>query len=184
MADTKPDQTGSSSSRDRSAEELLPAIYDELKNLAIHRMAQERPGITLQATALVHEAYLRLGTSKFANKAHFFHAAAEAMRRILIESARKRGRVKRGAGMKQLPMNVLDLAVAPDPTEIVAFDDAIRRLEEQTPLAAQVVRLRFYAGLTVDEAAEAMNVSPRTINREWTFARAWLFRELNQAETE
>jgi RNA polymerase sigma factor (TIGR02999 family) len=163
-----------------AASDLLPLVYDELRALARHRMAQENVGHTLQATALVHEAYLRLGGSgvTFANRAHFFHAAAQAMQRILVESARRRGRVKRGAGMSRLPSNVLDLAAAPESEQILALDDAIGRLEGEAPQAAAVVRLRFYAGLSIDETAEAMDISPRAVNREWTFARAWLFRVL------
>jgi len=166
------------------ASELLPMVYDELRALARHRMAQEGAGHTLQATALVHEAYLRLGggAARFANRAHFFHAAAEAMRHILIEYARRRGALKRGGGMPRLPANVLELAAAPDSQQILALDDAIGRLEQEAPQAAAVVRLRFYAGLSVEETAQALNLSPRTVNREWTFARAWLFRVLEDDE--
>ena len=162
------------------AAELLPQVYDELRILAQHRMAQEGVGHTLQATVLVHEAYLRLGgnEAKFANRAHFFHVAAEAMRRILIEHARQRGSIKRGGDLRRLPTSVLDLASAPDSDEIMALDEAIGRLEHEAPQAGAVVRLRFYAGLSVEEAAEALKISPRTVNREWTFARAWLFRIL------
>jgi RNA polymerase sigma factor (TIGR02999 family) len=162
------------------ASDLLPLLYDELRTLARHRMAQENSAHTLQATALVHEAYLRLGGDKalFANRAHFFHAAAEAMRRILIEHARQRGRLKRGGNVRRLPSNLLDLAAAPDSEAILALDDAIERLKAQEPQAASVVHLRFYAGLSVDETAETLNISPRSVNREWTFARAWLFRHL------
>jgi RNA polymerase sigma factor (TIGR02999 family) len=148
-------------------------------------MAQENIGHTLQATALVHEAFMRLSpNSQFANRAHFFKAAAEAMRRILIEHARSKGRVKRGGGDKnRVPLNVLDLAAAPDSHDILAFDEAISRLEEEAPLAASVVRLRFYAGLSVDETAETLGSSPRTVSREWTYARAWLFRFLEEHES-
>jgi RNA polymerase sigma factor (TIGR02999 family) len=162
------------------ASDLLPLVYDELRVLARHRMAHEGIGHTLQPTALVHEAYLRLGGggAEFANRAHFFHAAAEAMRRILIEHARSRGRLKRGGSMRRLPANVLDLASAPDSEQILALDEAIGRLEQESPQAAAVVRLRFYAGLNIEETAEALNISPRSVNREWTFARAWLFQVL------
>lgn len=161
------------------ADELLPAVYNQLRELARQRLALESVDHTLQATALVHEVYLRLGGRlKFADKSHFFRTAAEAMRRILIEHARAKGRVKRGCGAKPLPINVLDLAATPDFEEILAFDDAICRLEEQTPSAAAVVRLRFYAGLSVNETAEALGVSPRTVDREWSYARAWLYRVL------
>jgi RNA polymerase sigma factor (TIGR02999 family) len=166
------------------ASDLLPLVYDELRALARYRMARENAGHTLQATALVHETYLRLGSSgaKFANQAHFFYAAAEAMRHILIEYARRRGRVKRGGEMRRLPTSVLDLATAPDSEQILSLDDAIGRLEKESPQAAAVVRLRFYAGLSIDETAEALDVSPRAINREWTFARAWLFRVLEDEQ--
>lgn len=160
---------------------LIPLVYDELRFLASAQLHQERPDHTLQPTALVHEAYLRMlgGQSiPWANRSHFFRAAAEAMRRILIEHARKRGRVKRGGGRPRLPMNVLDLAAEQDSTEILALDEAIRRLEEQDARMSQVVRLRFFAGLSVEDTAMALEVSERTVKREWTFARAWLYRAL------
>ena len=179
------------------AGELLPQVYDRLRALACVRLAAEGAGHTLQPTALVHEAYLRLaggggeGASsgagrRFADRAAFFRAAAEAMRRVLIDHARTKRRVKRGGrggsgggpAAKRVPLSVLDLAAAPDPAQILAFDEAIRRLEGESPQAAAVVRLRFYAGLSVDEAAEALGVSPRTVDREWAYARAWLFRVL------
>jgi RNA polymerase sigma factor (TIGR02999 family) len=167
-----------------SASDLLPLVYDELRALARHRMAQENVGHTLQATALVHEVYMRLSASaQFANRAHFFKAAAEAMRHILIEHARAKKRIKRGSGKSlSVPLNVLDLAATPDSQEILAFDDAISRLEQEAPAAASVVRLRFYAGLSVEETAETLGVSPRTVNREWTYARAWLFRMLEEKD--
>src|SRR5262245_51813101 len=134
--------------------ELLPLVYEELRKLAHHRMSAERPEHTLQSTALVHEAYLRLiGNDEvaWANRAHFFHAASEAMRRILIEHARAKGGPKRGGGRTRLPLDVLDLATDADPTQIMALEEAISRLEKQDPDAARVVRLRFYAGLSVEE---------------------------------
>lgn len=182
----------------QSAEALLPLVYDQLRKVAQERMNHERRDHTLEATALVHEAYARLvgpggegggGSLDWANRAHFFHAAAEAMRRILIEHARARGRVKRGGGgggvgeeagkpAKRVPLNVLDLAAVEDADEIVAVDDAIRRLESADPTAGAVVRLRFYAGLSVEDTAKALNVSERTVMREWAYAKAILFREL------
>ena len=163
------------------ANQLLPLVYQSLKELARQRMALERPGHTLQATALVHEAYLRLNGARnvrWAGRVPFYHAAAEAMRRILIEHARARGRLKRGAGARRLPLNLLDLAEEGDREEILALDEAIRRLEEHTPEIAAVVRLRFYAGLTVTETAEALVMGRRSVDRAWAYARVWLYREL------
>jgi RNA polymerase sigma factor (TIGR02999 family) len=162
---------------------LLPLVYEELRKLAASRMHAERADHTLQATALVHEAFLRLvGNSEqgWANRAHFFAAAGEAMRRILIEHARARQGPKRGGGRQKLPLDVVDLAKDDDPDQILALDDAISRLEEQDPESARVVRLRFYAGLSVEETASALGLSPRTVKREWAFARAFLVRELKE----
>ena len=188
----------------RAAEALLPLVYEQLKELARHRMAGERAGHTLQATALVHEAYLRLVRPEetggmadpgWAGRAHFFHAAAEAMRRILIDHARSRDSIKRGGAgsgkdaddeagrgpWQRIAFNVLELAddAVQDPGAILALDELISRLEKEEPHLAEVVRLRFFAGLSVEETAEALNVSPRTIKRDWAFARAWLFRRLD-----
>jgi len=165
----------------RASESLLSLVYQELHKLAVHRMAAERPGHTLQATALVHEAYLRLVGDKnlpWSGRAHFFAAAAEAMRRILIEHARARQGPRRNNGREKLPLDVVDLAAANDPDQILAIDEAISRLEVQDPDAARVVRLRFYAGLSIDETASTVGVSPRTVRRNWSFARAYLFRVL------
>ena len=148
-------------------------------------MALERPGHTLQATALVHEAYLRLSGAKnvrWAGRIQFYHAAAEAMRRILIEHARARGRIKRGGEARRVPLNLLDLAEEADRDEILALDEAIRRLEEHTPEIAAVVRLRFYAGLTVAETAEALLMGRRSVDRAWAYARVWLYRELYEGD--
>lgn len=166
------------------ATDLLPLVYDELRLLARHRLASERAGHTLQPTALVHEVYLRIaGTRGFASEALFFHAAAEAMRRILIDHARSHSRIKRGGDLRRLPANVLDLAESTEPEEILALDDAIERLEREMPQPAAVVRLRFYAGLSVEEVARTLDLSPRTINRHRTFARAWLYRQLTKNAT-
>ena len=164
-----------------AAEKLLPLVYEELRKLAAVRMHGERSDHTLQATALVHEAYARLARGynpPWANRAHFFHAAAEAMRRILIEHARARNGPKRGGDRKRLPVDVLDLAEESDSEQILALEEAIARLEEQDPGAAKVVRLRFYAGLSVEETAEALDTSPRSVKRDWAFARAFLLRHL------
>jgi RNA polymerase sigma factor (TIGR02999 family) len=166
---------------DRAAEQLFPQVYTELRNLARRRLADERPGHTLQATALVHEVYLKLlnnNGAAWAGRRQFFFAAAEAMRQILIDHARARAGPKRGGGRKRVPLNVLDLAKDEQVSEILAVDEAISRLEKVSPDVAAVVRLRFYAGLSVDETAEALGVSPRTVRREWTYARARLIREL------
>src|SRR4051812_33640304 len=166
-----------------AAEALLPLVYEQLRELARHRMTEERAGHTLQATALVHEAFLRLVGDRpagWAGRAHIFHAAAEAMRRILIERARARGRVKRGGGAERqrVPLGVVDLATESDPGEILDLDEAICRLDQQSPDVAAVVRLRFYAGLTIEETAEALGTSPQSVKRDWAYARAWLFHQL------
>ena len=162
------------------ARELLPLVYQSLKALARQRLSLERPGHTLQATALVHEAYLRLvgRNVQWAGRAQFYHAAAQAMRRILVEHARARGRVKRGGGARRLPLNILDLAEQADRDDVLALDEAIRRLEEHTPDIAAVVRLRFFAGLSVAETAEALSMGRRSVDRAWAYARVWLYREL------
>ncbi len=165
----------------RAADKLLPLVYEQLRAIARQRMAQERAGHTLQATALVHEAYLRLVGGQqvpWMNRAHFYLAAAEAMRRILIEHARKRDRLKRGGDRRRVPVSVADLAAEQDSEEILAVDEAVRRLEETDAQAAKVVQLRFFAGLSVDETARALDLSPRTIAREWAYARAWLHNAL------
>ena len=166
-----------------AAKDLLPLVYNQLRSIARRQMAQERAGHTLQPTALVHEAFLRLlndQTVTWAGRAQFFCAAAEAMRRILIEHARARARLKRGGPepKKRIPLGLLELATEHDPAEILALDDAIQRLHEQDPDLAAVVRLRFFAGLTVEETAEALGISPRSVKRDWSYARAWLFRVL------
>jgi RNA polymerase sigma factor (TIGR02999 family) len=177
--------SGDSPTPPAEAGDLLPLVYQSLKELARQRMAMERPGHTLQATALVHEVYLRLTAAKnfrFAGRAQFYHAAAEAMRRILIDHARARGRAKRGAGARRMPINLLDLAEKADRDQILALDDAIRRLETHTPQIAAVVRLRFFAGLTVEETAEALAIGRRSVDRAWAYARVWLGRELYERD--
>jgi RNA polymerase sigma factor (TIGR02999 family) len=162
---------------------LLGEVYDQLHAIARARMNEERTGHTLQATALVHEAWLRLaqrdGGLGAIPETSFYEAAAIAMRRILIEHARSKGRLKRGGNLKRAPLGIVDLAAENDPDEILAVDEAIRRLEELDPDAARVVNLRFFAGLEVAETARALGVSERTVAREWEYARAWLFRALN-----
>ena len=172
---------GAASGSRESAGALLEQVYTQLRAVAQMRLAGERTGHSLQATELVHEAYLRLlgGTGiEWAGRAHFFHAAAEAMRRILIEHARKRGRVKRGGEMRRVPLSVLDLTEDHDPEEVIALDEAVGRLEAEDARVAEVVRLRFFAGLSVEATAAVLGTSERTVKREWQFARAWLFREM------
>jgi RNA polymerase sigma factor (TIGR02999 family) len=162
-------------------ETLSEVVYRQLRAIAEQRMADERAGHTLQATALVHEAYLRVApriADLDEGRTRFLRAAAEAMRRILIDHARRRGRQKRGGGRPALPLDVLDLAARPESPEILALEGALRRLEERDPRAAEIVELRFYAGLSIEETAEAMGISPRTVKRDWNLARAWLHREL------
>ncbi|MHC4217881.1 MAG: sigma-70 family RNA polymerase sigma factor [Planctomycetota bacterium] len=161
-----------------AADELLPLVYDELRKLAANRMAHEPSGLTLQATALVHEAYMRLVGDRdvpWDGRGHFFAAAAEAMRRILVEQARKRARLKRGGGKKRVPLDVADPAADEDSTDLVALDEALRRMEQQDPRMHEVVMLRFFAGLSVEDTAAALDVSPRTVKRDWQCARAWLY---------
>ena len=174
----------------RRVECLLPLVYDQLRAVARRALAAERPDHTLQATALVHEAYLKLVGEReipWASRAHFYVAAAEAMRRILLDHARARGRVKRGGGgsgsggRARVPLSgITDLAS--NPQEILRFDEAFRRLEGESPEAAAIVRLRFFAGLGVEQTAEALGVSTSTVDRRWAFARAWLYQALREGE--
>jgi len=171
----------------RAADELLPLVYDQLRAAAQKQMAGERPDHTLQATALVHEAYVRLvgpHDVPWENRAHFYVAAAEAMRRVLIEHARKRGRIKRGGGLRRVPLTGQELANEADLEEILSVDAAIRRLEERDERMARIVRLRFFAGLSAKETADVLGLSDRTVRREWTLARAWLHRELSGGANE
>lgn len=169
-----------------AADELLPLVYDELRRLAAVRLSGEKTGQTLQATALVHEAYLRLvgGDSDFAwnSKGHFFSAAAEAMRRILIDRARERNRLKRGGGRSKLSLDMIQLALDTPPQELIELDEALRELGDQFPEEARLVNLRFFGGLEMGEAAQALGLSRRTADRRWAFARAWLFDRLNPPE--
>lgn len=164
-----------------SSDQLLSVVFEHLKAIAQHRMAGERREHTLQATALVNEAYLRLvgdAAVSWRDRAHFYGAAAEAMRRILVDHARKRDSIKRGGAARRVPLSVCDLALLDDPGQILALDRALSRLQDQDADAAQVVRLRFFAGLTNEQVAAALGVSERTVKREWTFARATLYRLL------
>jgi len=165
-----------------AAEQLLPLVYDELRQLAAQKLAQEKPGQTLQATALVHEAYLRLvGTGEephWQNHRHFFAAAAEAMRRILIDSARRKQTPKHGGDRQRQDLDTVGL-VAPEPNlDLLTLDTALHRLAEHDPLKAKLVELRYFAGLTGDQAAAVLGLSPSSADRQWVFTRAWLRREL------
>ncbi len=167
--------------RDSASEELLEIVYDHLRGIARQRMAGERAGHTLQATALVHEAFMRLVGDEelgFENRAHFYAAAAQAMRRILIDHARRRNTEKRGGERKRVPMSVVDLATDTDPEQVMALEEAMARLEQSDPRAASVVRLRFFAGLDVEETASVLGLSERTVMRDWSFARATLFQHM------
>jgi RNA polymerase sigma factor (TIGR02999 family) len=164
----------------QAAAELLPLVYDELRKLAAARMAQEKPGQTLDATALVHEAYLRLvGDQRFDHRGHFFAAAAEAMRRVLVENARRNGREKRGGGRARLDLDRIDLAAEGGHEDVLALDEALTRLAAEDPIVAAVVNLRYFAGLTIDETSASLGVSVRTANRHWAYARAWLYDRLS-----
>jgi RNA polymerase sigma factor (TIGR02999 family) len=166
----------------QAAAELLPLVYDELRKLAAGRMANEAPGHTLDATALVHEAYLRLvgpaGEQSFANRRHFFAAAAEAMRRILVDNARRKQTDRHGGGRQRRNLDA-EAVVAPQPdVDLLALDAALHRLAEQDPLKAKLVELRYFAGLTGDQAAAALGMSASSADRLWVYTRAWLRREL------
>jgi len=159
----------------KAAEDLLPLVYDELRKLAAAKMAAEKPGHTLNPTALVHEAYLRLvGDQNFDSRGHFFAAAAEAMRRILVNHARDRNRLKRGGKRHRVDLEKLTDLVAATDADLVELDDAIERLAKDYPAAAEIVKLRFFAGMTLGEAANALGLPRRTADRYWSFARAWL----------
>lgn len=166
-----------------AAENLMPLVYQELRRVAAVMMAREAHGQTLQPTALVHEAWLRLvGEEKdnWAGRPHFFAAAAEAMRRILIEKARSKGRVKRGGGWERVNLEGLDVATATDDETLLVVNEALDRLATQDPMKANLVKLRFFAGLTAEESAPVLGVSVPTVKRHWRFARAWLLQEIEQ----
>jgi RNA polymerase sigma factor (TIGR02999 family) len=168
----------------QAAADLLPLVYEELRQLAAQRLAQEKPGQTLQATALVHEAYLRLvdveKAQHWGGRGHFFAAAAEAMRRILIENVRRKKSKKHGGGEERVPLEQIEIALPPPDDDLLALDEALTRLAAERPDVAELVKLRFFAGLTMDEAADALGVSPATAYRQWNYARAWLFRAVSE----
>jgi RNA polymerase sigma factor (TIGR02999 family) len=165
-----------------AAEQLLPLVYDELRQLAAQRLSHEKPGQTLQATALVHEAYLRLVgqtiEQKWDNRGHFFAAAAEAMRRILVENARRKMTQKHGGKLVRRTLEDLPLVAPEFGEDLLALDEALEKLAKEDPVKAKLVKLRHFAGLTVDQAAKALNISPATADRYWAYARAWLHAEI------
>jgi RNA polymerase sigma factor (TIGR02999 family) len=168
----------------QAAGDLLPLVYEELRKLAAARLAQEWDTSTLQPTALVHEAWLRLnssGSQVWRNRGHFFAAAAEAMRRILIDHARRKRALKRRAGTERIDLERVDVAVQADEESLLLIDDALDKLALQDPQSAELVKLRFFIGMSYEEAARVLGISERTAKRCWTFARAWLFRELRDS---
>jgi RNA polymerase sigma factor (TIGR02999 family) len=167
----------------QAAEQLLPLVYNELRRLAAQRLAQEKPGQTLQPTALVHDAYLRLvggdDAQHWNSRGHFFAAAAEAMRRILVEKARRKQRIRHGGQLQRVDLDSqLQISEVAD-DDLLALDEAIQQLTADQPQAAEVVKLRHFAGLTIEETALALNISVRTVNRHWAYARAWLYQQLH-----
>ena len=171
----------------KAAEELLPLVYEELRRLAAARMANESPGQTLQPTALVHEAWLRLtggGYQQWNSRNHFFMAAAEAMRRILIERARKKSRLKRGGPQQRVPLEELDVAAKADSETLLLVEEALQKLAAHDPDKAKLVELRFFGGLSLREAASVSGISEPTAKRYWSYARAWLFQEIERLRLE
>ena len=165
-----------------ASEELLPLVYQELRRLARSKMRRERSDQTLQATALVHEAYLRLvgdGAAKWDDRWHFFAAAAEAMRRIIVDNARRRASIKHGGGRERSDLDGIELTIDVPADDLLALDEALEQLAERHPDKAQLVKLRYFAGLTIEEASQAMNISTATAERYWSFARAWLYRQMS-----
>jgi RNA polymerase sigma factor (TIGR02999 family) len=162
----------------QAAEQLLPLVYDELRKLAAQRLAQEQPGQTLSSTALVHEAYLRLVAAAdrkpWDNRGHFFAAAAEAMRRILVEQARRKSRRKRGGDLRRVELDEIEITTPGFNEDVLALDEALSLLSETHPVHVELIKLRYFAGLTGDEAAQTLRISPATADRYWTYARAWL----------
>ena len=168
----------------KAAEELLPVVYEELRRLAAHKMANEAAGHTLQPTALVHEAWLRLtgkDNHKWGGRAHFFGAAAEAMRRILIDRARRKRAVRHGGDQQRVDIQELELVSSPDDDQLLAVNEALDKLATQHKVEAELVKLRYFVGMTNEEAAEVLGISVRTAKYYWTHARAWLYREIQPA---
>jgi RNA polymerase sigma factor (TIGR02999 family) len=170
----------------RAPERLLPLVYDELRKLAAQRLAREKPGQTLQATALVHEAYVRLVDAdtvrRWDSRGHFFAAAAEAMRRILVNRARDKRRLKRAGARQRVDLDLAEVALDTPGEDLLALDEALERLGQEDPACAALVKLRFFAGLTQQESAQALGIARRTADRHWAYARAWLYHELRQGD--
>ena len=169
----------------KAADELLPLVYEELRLLAAQKMSQERPGQTLQATALVHEAYIRLVGSQnqdWSGRTHFFTAAAEAMRRILIENARRKQRLKRGGGQRRVDLDDVELPVETPSDDLIALDRALAELATKDKIEADLVKLRYFVGLTLEQSASILDLSERTATRYWAHARAWLHRQITSTE--
>jgi RNA polymerase sigma factor (TIGR02999 family) len=168
----------------RPAKDLLPLVYDELRQLATLRLAHEKPGQTLQPTALVHEAYLRLvgadPKQRWESRGHFFAAAAEAMRRILVEQARRKVRIRHGGGRRRVDLPDVDIVASAEDEQVLLLNEGLTRLAATRPQAAELVQLRFFSGLTIEEAATMLGLSPRTAQRLWVFARAWLRRDMER----
>jgi RNA polymerase sigma factor (TIGR02999 family) len=168
----------------RAVDELLPLVYQELRQLAAWKLSHEPPGQTLQATALVHEAYIRLVGEEartWKSRSHFFAAAAEAMRRILIENARRKQAFKRGGGRQRVDIDDAQLAIEQPPEDLIALDEALVKLAGEDRVVAELVKLRYFAGLTIEQAAEVLGVTRRTADRYWAYARAWLYQEITRA---
>ena len=167
----------------KAADGLLPLVYEELRKLAAHKMANEAPGQTLQPTALVHEAWVKLAGSnqQWNSRGHFFAAAAEAMRRILIDRARKRNRLRHDAGLERVNLDSVDLAASTDDVTLLQLDEALHRLAVEAPDKAELVKLRFFAGLSIAQSAHALGISEATAKRHWAYARAWLYCELTRS---
>lgn len=170
----------------QAVDELLPAVYQELRVLAAQKLSREAPGHTLQATALVHEAYMRLvgGQAEiYKNRSHFFVAAAEAMRRILIENARRKARLKRGGAQQRRELDDQVLAIEGPSDNLLALDEALEKLTAKEPVIAELVKLRYFAGLTLEQAGQVLKVTRRTADRHWAYARAWLYNEMAKGDT-
>jgi len=195
MSDVTPILSAIEQGDPSAAEQLLPLVYDELRKLAAQQLAQEKPGQTLQATALVHEAYLRLVPSaptsgvevrqpQWNSRGHFFAAAAEAMRRILVGTARRKGRAKHGGGRQRVDLNAVQVALDMPAEHLLTLDEALTQLAARDAQAARLVDLHCFAGLSIEQAAEMLGISARTAYRDWSFAQAWLYRAIRGAEVE